>query len=177
MKKLHALLLATLIPAAAIGGWNYLTLHSHVASAIEEDPRNEGIRAYAYHQFLVDPGTVVFDLHDISGEKSRLDVTRVLLQFAERIQDQRFDRAILAFQGSPRFVLEGTYFQELGAEYQTQNPAYTLRTMPQNTYNLDGTAAFSTWEGGLLGVLGRQMEDFGELHDRWYLTELMEGKH
>ncbi len=120
---------------------------------------------------------MVFDLHDISGEKSRLDVTRVLLQFAERIQDQRFDRAILAFQGSPRFVLEGAYFQELGAEYQTQNPAYTLRTMPQNTYNLDGTAAFSTWEGGLLGVLGRQMEDFGELHDRWYLTELMEGKH
>ena len=57
-------------------------------------------------------------------------------------------------------------------EYGIQNPVYTLRSLPQNVYNLDGTQAFSTWTGGLIGVVGKQMEDLSEFHKQWYINDL-----
>jgi len=56
-----------------------------------------------------------------------------------------------------------------------QNPVYTMRTFPQNVYALDGSPAFETWSGGLLGVLGKQLEDFSEFHKQWYLNEISAG--
>lgn len=44
---------------------------------------------------------------------------------------------------------------------------YLIRTFPENVKNLDGSPAFSTWEGGLLGVTNRQMEDFNAFMRQW----------
>jgi hypothetical protein len=52
--------------------------------------------------------------------------------------------------------MKGSYFAELGREFSTQNPVYTLRTMPENMFLLDGHPAFETWTGGLLAVLGQR---------------------
>ena len=60
----------------------------------------------------------------------------------------------------------------LGQEYEKQNPVYTMRTFPENVYGVDGTQAFGSWTGGLLGVLGKQMGDFSELHKQWYIADL-----
>lgn len=166
------------VSAAVIGvavlSWNYLTLQRHAAQVISEDPRNDGIKLRARYQWFVNPRVLVFDLRQVSGDNSPLDVTRTLLQFAERKKDRNFDRVILSYKGDGKFQLDGLYFQTLGDEYEYQNPAYTLRTLPENVYELDGSLAFGAWTGGLIGVVGNQMEDLNELHARWYLYELVD---
>ena len=47
-----------------------------------------------------------------------------------------------------------------------------MRTLPENVFKMDGTAAFGTWTGGWLGVVGKQMEDFSEFHKQWYISDL-----
>ena len=78
----------------------------------------------------------------------------------------------LSHAGNEKFRITGEYFKKLGLEFGEQNPVYTIRTMPQNLYKPDGTAAFGTWTGGVLGVLNNQMEDFNEFHRQWYVSDL-----
>jgi hypothetical protein len=47
-----------------------------------------------------------------------------------------------------------------------------MRTLPENIHQLDGSAAYGTWTGGLLGVWGKQMEDLGKFSEDWYLRDL-----
>ena len=71
-----------------------------------------------------------------------------------------------------KFLLDGESFRVLGAEYDTQNPVYTMRTFPSKLNRADGAKAFSTWTGGMIGVLGKQMDDFNAFHKEWYLADL-----
>ncbi|MNU11538.1 hypothetical protein D3C72_2594780 [compost metagenome] len=49
---------------------------------------------------------------------------------------------------------------------------YTIRTFPQNVWKLDGTAAYETWTGGMLGVLSKQMEDVNQFAKDWFIADL-----
>jgi hypothetical protein len=169
--RLTLLLLLVLIPLS-VYGWNHLTLQRKMAEVLDKDPRNKGVEVSVHYKTYVNPSVLVYDLRGISGTNSRLDVTRVLLQFAEQVKDRKFERVELAFRGETKFLLEGDYFQELGREYNFQNPVYTMNHLPENLRRPDGTRAFGTWTGGLLGVSLKQMEDFNDFHDQWYWRSL-----
>lgn len=47
-----------------------------------------------------------------------------------------------------------------------------MRNFPENLYRPDGQRAFGSWTGGLLGVVGKQMEDFREFHKQWYVEDM-----
>jgi len=162
------------LAAAAVAGANYFFLQRPL-SAVTDDQRNAGIHVFAHYEYFLNPNVLVYDLRTVSKESSPMDVTRVLAQYAEKIKARSFNSVTLSHQGKAKFKMQGTYFQTLGAEYGTQNPAYTLRTLPQNIYKLDGTPAFETWTGGMLGVLGRQMDDFVAWHRAWYIEDLIPG--
>jgi len=49
---------------------------------------------------------------------------------------------------------------------------YTIRTFPQNVRKLDGTPAYETWSGGMLGVLSRQREDVNQFARDWFIADL-----
>lgn len=136
----------------------------------ERDARNAGIDAIVRQP---EPGVLDFSIQDISGEKSMADVFRVFLQFAEALQNDSYSAVYLAFRGERRFLVTGEYFQKLGREFQTQNAVYTTRTFPSQLQDLQGSAAFPTWTGGLIGVVGKQMEDFQKFHRQWYLNDLL----
>ena len=72
-------------------------------------------------------------------------------------------------EGNVKFKITGSYFKKIGQEYSFQNPLYTMRTFPENVINPDGTSAYSTWTGGILGVTEKQLEDFNELNKKWYI--------
>lgn len=169
--RLTLLLLLVLIPLS-VYGWNYLTLQRKMTEVLDKDPRNKGVEVSVHYKTYVNPSVLVYDLRAVSGTNSRLDVTRVLLQFAEHVKDRKFERVELAFRGETKFLLDGDYFQELGREYSFQNPVYTMNHMPENLRRPDGARAFDTWTGGWLGVSMRQMEDFNDFHDRWYWRSL-----
>lgn len=151
---------------------NYLHLQRVVAQVEDGDSRNNGVEVFAHYKYFVNPNVLVYDLRDVAGTSSPVDVTRVLLQFAERQKDRQFANVELTFKGDDKFVMEGDYFRKLGQEYSTQNPAYTLRTLPQHLFRPDGSRAFGEWSGGFLGVLTRQMEDFSSWHRAWYIDDL-----
>ncbi|WP_313143081.1 hypothetical protein [Stenotrophomonas sp.] len=174
-RSLKILLIAILLVGATVFVWNYTTLQRQARDMHTADSRNAGIEVFTHYGYFVNPKVLVFDLRALSGDNSPMNVTRTLLQFAERQKHRRFDRVILAHKGTAKFELKGDYFHALGNDYEHQNPVYTLRTLPENVYQLDGARAFGTWTGGLLGVVGKQMEDLNELHQQWYLAEYATG--
>ena len=136
-----------------------------LADILAGDHRNEGIRATAYYEGLLS-NTLVFDLLEVRN-KAPLDIMRVLIQFASAVKEKRFDVVKLAFQGRVKFLVIGDYFHEIGREFGIQNPVYTIRTFPEHVYRPDGSQAFGRWEGGILGVLAKQMEDATDFVNEW----------
>lgn len=151
-------------------------LQKNVDQIIAEDYRNAGISVSAYYDSAFSESTIVFDLQAVSGGHSRLDVFRVFLDFCARTKDETCESVVLAFRGSKKFQIAGSYFRQLGAERDFQNPAYTIRTFPENVATMSGESAYSSWTGGALGVVQKQMEDFNDLHDKWYLDDLRHGR-
>jgi hypothetical protein len=174
MEKRFAQLMLVIIGVltAIIATANYVLLQHPMSQVLKEDARNDGIQVFTHFKYFVDPTTMVYDLRSVSGESSPMDVTRVLLKYAERQQDRSFSTIELSHQGTGKFLLQGDYFKKLGKEFKQQNPAYTLRTLPENILKINGSAAFGTWTGGMLGVFSKQLEDFSQWHSDWYISDL-----
>jgi hypothetical protein len=172
MKIVRAAVLGLALVLGSVGLTNYAMVQRHLGTVLEMDARNAGVRAFAHYGHFVDGGTVVFDLRGIGPENSMADVFRVLTQFSQALKDRRFGRVELAFRGTTKFVVDGAYFQQLGLEFEKQNPIYTIRTFPEKLVRPDGTRAFGQWSGGLIGVLSQQMKDFNAFHEQWYLDDL-----
>jgi hypothetical protein len=155
-----------------VASLTFIRLKSPVRHVLSLDARNVGIDVDVHYEAYVNTSTLVFNLTSVSPSNSMADVFRTVLQTASALKDQEFTFVRLECRNKPNFLLKGTYFKTLGAEYETQNPVYTTRTFAQNVYKLDGTAAYPEWSGGLLGVLGQQMEDFSDFHRHWYLEQM-----
>lgn len=174
MKVLWRSAIALCVLALAIASWNYATLGRLVSARLAEDSRNEKVSLWAYHQYGIAPSVLVIDLRRVSADAAAIDVLRVLFHSAESLQDTKFDTVVLAYRGKAKLTLSGAHFQTVGREFKTQNPVYTMRTLPENVRKLDGSPAYGTWTGGLLGVLGKQMEDLGTFSQDWYLRDMAE---
>lgn len=169
------LIFTTVLIITLVASWNYFSLQRNISEIIKSDSRNDGISVFVHYEWFINPNILVFDLRNITSSKSPMDVSRVLLQLSEKLKENTYNHVILSFEGKSRFILKGDFFKVTGNEYGTQNPVYTLRTLPQNVYHLNDKKAFSTWSGGVLGVMGKQMEDLTEFHKQWYITSHMEG--
>jgi hypothetical protein len=174
MKKIIVFLTAIVaisISAVLIG--NYFFVAKPLNEVIAADPRNQGIEVRTRYGDYYKPSVLVFDLKNVSATNSSADVFRIFLRYAEVMKEKDFDRVLLSFRGDPKFQLTGDYFKKLGVEFEVQNPVYTMRTFTENVYKIDGSKAFGTWTGGLLGVLNKQMEDFNAFHQQWYRDDVV----
>ena len=145
---------------------NLVIVGRPLQAAMLKDTRNAGIRTSAHLQHFVNLNVLVFNLQGVSAQNSRLDALRVFLLFAEQEKTRKFTAVQLECQGQSRFILKGDYFQQLGREYQDQNPVYTIRTLAENVYNLDGRAAFGPSGGGLAGLTD-ELTQFTNFMDSW----------
>ena len=81
---------------------------------------------------------------------------------------RRLDRVVLARFGKPTFVMTGDSFFSLGEEFGAgQNPIFLIRSLPEKLFHPDGTPAFGQWQGGWLGVMGKQIEDVNQVAGQW----------
>jgi len=159
------LVLLTLLMPVSVMAAN--SLQADMDGVLRSDPRNAGIAVSVRTR---DGGSKLFyDLTSVAGTNSMSDVFRVFLQFAAAEKDREYNSVELSFRGTPKFLIRGEYFRQLGIEFGTQNPIYTIRTFPEHMTKLDGSAAYPTWTGGWLGVSGKQMEDFSDFHRQWWL--------
>ncbi len=165
------ILLALLAVGLICAGGIYLdgqAVSGPVAKALAGE---SGADTRVYRRNWISRDEIVFDIRSVEGSISMADMTRRLLKAAEALKESSFSRVYLAYRGEERFYFEGAYFKRIGEERSYQNPIYTIRTMPENVRNLDSTPAFGTWTGGVIGVLGRQMEDSNEFHRRWWARD------
>jgi hypothetical protein len=139
--------------------------------ALQKDSRNESVHIVAYLWAGIDPRTLVIDIWSLERGASMADVDRSFLDIASALKGRLFSRVYLSYRGSSRFMISGNYFQKLGQEREWQNPVFTMRTMAENMLTMDGTNAFNSWTGGLIGVVGKQMEDHNRLHEAWYIDD------
>lgn len=128
----------------------------------------------AYRRWLLSPSQIVVDVWSVKGTQSMAGMDRMLFKTAEGLQNRSYDTVVLAYRGKTRLLMDGSYFQEMGATRGTQNPVYTMRTMQEHIHNPDGSAAFGVWTGGWLGVLGKQLEDHNEFHKRWWINDALD---
>ncbi|HZW05336.1 MAG TPA: hypothetical protein VFF58_00370 [Candidatus Nitrosotalea sp.] len=159
--------LTLLLPASVIAA---NPIQADMDTVLRADPRNKGITVS-----VSDRGgrsTLTYDLTSVAPTNSMVDVFRVFLQFASAEKDREFKSVQLSFRGNPKFLISGQYFKQLGEEFGAQNPVYTIRTFPGNLMRLDGSRAYPSWAGGLIGVLGKQMEDANDFHRQWWLDDL-----
>jgi hypothetical protein len=167
-----ALFALTLVVMLVIAADNYLALQSEMDAVLKGDPRNNGVHVSVRFGHYVQRSILVYDLESLEPTNSMADVFRVLLQFAHSVDSREFTSVGLAFRGQTRFLLAGQYFKKLGEEYGSQNPVYTMRTFSENVFKPDGSSAYPTWTGGLIGVMGKELEQFNDFHKQWYLSDV-----
>lgn len=173
MTRKRVLLGALCMLVLSVGCWNYFGAYRPAAQRLAQDPRNEKLALWVHYQYGLRPGTLVLDLRRFGDDAAMVDIMRALLQSAEAHKKSRFDRVLLAYRGTSKFMLDGDYFQKLGQEFDLQNPVYTLRTFPENVFKLDGSHAYGLWTGGWLGVVGKQMEGVNQFARDWYLNDAL----
>lgn len=172
MKAFSVAVVSVLLIVGGVLGTNYLFLGLPLNQVLEDDFRNNGIKVSATFANFIDPSALVIDIEDVSGEIAPIDIFRVFLQLAEKLEEREFSAVHLSSKGSRKFFIEGSYFQELGQEYDYQNPVYTMRTFPEHVYLPNGERAFGTWTGGFLGVTTKQLQDFSEFNRQWYMEDI-----
>jgi hypothetical protein len=148
-------------------GLDHSVVAKPVASRLAEDSRNAPFSLEA--RYGDDAKTLVLDLREVNSA-APADLWRGLFQSAEALHNKglTFDHIVLKRSGSPVFLMSGADFETLGTEFGSgQNPVYLLRTLPEKLDRPDGTAAFATWEGGLLGVATKQIEDVNTAAREW----------
>jgi len=168
-------LISTLVLAGGIGAgaYNVISAEYPLRQTISDDPVGQRSQIFAYHQFGLNPSSIVFDIWDVPLDASAADVTRILFDFASAIDDRQFDSVYLAYRGRLKFVMSGDDFQDIGRQREAgQNPLYLIQTLPEKLRYPDGREAFSHWDGGWLGVSTHQLEDFAELHRQWYAEDM-----
>lgn len=153
--------------AVTIIGISHFRLNKHAIEAMEF--RHVDVLAYYRYGFL--PDSVVLDIRDVGPENSAAATIGGLIEFADALSERKFREVILAWRGEPRFIIDGRDFQSMGREAPFQNPVYTIRTLPEKLRRPNGSRAFSVWTGGMIGVLGVQMDDVNEFARQWYMLD------
>jgi hypothetical protein len=172
MKKvLYALVIAIVFGGTALLS-NYLLIAYQIQNKLKGDPRDTGIALSGHYGYYIMPSTLVLNLTDVEGSHSQLDVFRTVLQASQELKDKKFKEVIFAFKNTSKFKVDGAYFKELGETYDSRNQLYTVRTFPEHVFNLDGSSAYAQLDGGVLGVLAGEMDQFKDFSERWYGNEL-----
>jgi hypothetical protein len=167
------LLLVVMIGGGVLAIWIYneTVLQKPLQRVLASDPRNSVVTAQAHFGGWIDTQTVVFDITDVNGNSRPIDVFRVFLQFARAEKEHRFKQVTLSAYGENKFIVPGDYFHQLGIEYDSQNPMYTIRTFPQHIMTMDKTHPFQKYDGGLFAVLAKEIEQFSDFNKQWYLND------
>jgi len=164
------LIIVVIAMVAVVIGINWVRVNGPTQNALKY--RN-GFDALGYYRYGVNPEAVVFDLRDVGAGTSAADVIGGFLDFADEFSDREFKNVVLAYKGKQKFILSGRDFKMLGIAGSTENPVYLLRTFPEKLRTMDGQRAYGKWTGGMIGVLGAQMDDLNKMADEWFRDDVL----
>ena len=167
MRSIWKIAVAGVISVATLVGLSHFRLNTYAKEAM----KFRDVTVLSYYRYGVMPGSIVLDIRDVDIENSAAATIGGLIEFAESLSDRKFDEVVLAWRGEARFILDGDDFKTMGLEASFQNPVYTVRTLPEKLKRPNGLPAYERWNGGMLGVLGAQMDDVNAFAREWYMTD------
>jgi hypothetical protein len=162
-------IIGALVLVGAVVALNFVRVYMPLKAASQ----NNELTVASYYRFGIVPDSIVFDLWGVGPGESHVSLMGVVLRFAEEMKDRDFREVRLAYRGKTKFILGGEDFATTGRENEWQNPVFTLRTFPEKLKTTNGQDAFSTWTGGMLGVMTSQMEDLNTFRDQWYFDDMI----
>src|ERR1700733_15779977 len=91
-KPLGALTVLLLLGTCFVGVWLYnsIVANKPLQRILANDPRNAVVKEHAKFEGWLNVHVLVFDVDEVSGNATRMDVLRTFLQYAEAMKDQRF---------------------------------------------------------------------------------------
>ncbi|MGH9459219.1 MAG: hypothetical protein ACRD2J_16410 [Thermoanaerobaculia bacterium] len=162
-RKAKLVFVGTPIIATMIGYLaNFLVLQQPMNEIIRGNEAFNGITVSAHYEYWIIPGVVVYDLKDLGSETTPLQVHTAFLEYARAMTDRDFDKVVLRWRGTERFVLDGPTFHKAGVEYEKRNFAWVLFDLPRLFRPLGNAPPPGTAEADALL----------EFHRRWYANEL-----
>jgi len=167
----YVVVMSLVVALLIVGLWNHLALQAPLGRVLASDERNAGIEARAHFGSYIRPHVLVFDLRRVAEGTREVDTFRVLLQFAAALQDRRFETVRMAHRGTTKLVLDGDYFQRMGREYGDKNPLLFVAGFPRYLRRPNGERVFPQGAHGREDRPYRQLADFWEVYQVWYLTE------
>ncbi|RDL46189.1 hypothetical protein DN730_03900 [Marinomonas piezotolerans] len=158
---------------ASFAGLGYAkNFQDSVDRVIEEDPRNRGIKVTLESKH----NDLWFCLKSLEDSVGPMDVFRVFLRTAERLQEESFESVKLCYGNTERFILSGDEYHVIGSQLPTQNVIYTIRTFPEKLVLPNGSPAFDRHRGGVLYQMKWQMRDFQSMNEQWYLSDIIDAR-
>lgn len=171
--KLRLVRSALIVLPALVFLLNFGLFQLPVDQVLERDQRNRGMAVRAHWRWYVDPTVLVYDLRAAAPDTTGVDVLRALLQFAYRQKGRRFDRVVLAWQGTSRFYIDGADFADLGRQYVTRSPTDTMVVVPPLVHRLDGSRAYPAVAGqGWIEQQQKQLLDFNSFINAWAAAQV-----
>ena len=124
------------------------------------DPANNGINIEVTQPWYNPLKELAFNVGEADERNfDRFDVTRCLLQCAQKLGDRDYNRIYLCNKGDRLYYINAEDFRQLGEQYKTGETLNTLSLyvkLPQVTYTLNDSLAFPAHEGMLSSISDAQ---------------------
>jgi hypothetical protein len=160
--------LGALVIMAIVGTWFSVEYPNYKLQITLNNTKSKAdISAKSYYGSFLNRDVIVLDFLGTTGSVRRIDPIHMLLQFGEAIKANNYRMLVLAKDGRRIFMITKTDLNELSEEYTYGNPVWSFLHLPERLLLLDGEPAFSSWTGGVLGVLEKQTEDLNSVIDKW----------
>jgi len=168
-KKYLLIPLFIIIICGIIYSYNFLSLQYPMNKILLLE-ENKGIDISVGYENYINLSTVIYDLHGCQ-HKTKIDISRVLLQFAEKKKDSNFDYIILSCRGKKKFKIPGEFFKKIGMEYSEQNIVPIIKTFPENLLHLDGSPLTETKSDSLFISEEEKIKDCCKFMFEWLQSD------
>lgn len=149
--------------------------HSVPLDALQERVNSDPFAAGGEFAISVKDRVLRIDLVAIPGDASAAVALRVLFMIG-RIAEAEYDEVRLTDEGKDVFLIEGTTFQDIGAQFvwgeaeRGQNPIHLIRLLADALRYPDGRRVAAPFNGSLLGDTNRAVTAINEhVHRHWTL--------
>lgn len=168
-KKYLLIPLFILIICALIYGYNFFSLQ-YPMNKILLIEKNKGIDVSVGFENYINLSNIVYDLRGCQ-HKTKIDIYRVLFQFAEKKKDSNFDYIILSCRGKEKFKIPGEFFKKIGVEYSEEKMVPLIKSFPRNIQHLDGSPLTEIKTDSLLISEEDQLKDCCKFMFEWLKSE------
>lgn len=147
LRKIKSILFGTflffLFATIALYMVNYFLLQTKMDRILHEDSRNEGLIVKLHFEHWFNYKRLVINYQAVTPPADRPAVFRSFFQIARGLIDNRFDQVVIEYRGTPRLMIDGDTFIDLGERYGAVKPMALLLHLAANLRHPNGDRILS----------------------------------